>query len=381
MITRPQERPAIPSLDRSGATHRLARGLAVLVLHLALAPVAAAQTPDPSDDAWKEHLRTGHRLSEQKRFQEAETEFTNALREAERFGLDDRRVASCLNSLALLYQSRDNAGAAEPLFRRAVGIVERDSEPGDPEVGKAYFNLGEFYRRQQRFEDADKAFAKWLAIFDTESGPAFLPTLNYLALAHFVDRRFDPAEKYVGPDNPQTARSWSDLGVVYLAVDKHADAEQAFRRSLAIREKTTGAESDTAMTLGHLATTYIARLQLAEAERLFHRSLELHQATPNANRQEHATVLNNLGEYYRQQLEFEQAERYLSDARRMWEEVVGAEHPETATTLYNLASLYQRVGRRDEAAPLLQQSVQVFERTLGTEHPKTSLAKNALAAN
>ena len=362
----------------------------LLAAQAAFAALALAQlSPAPGND-WKQKLREGHALARDQRFVEAERAFVNALQTSERLGMKDPAVAACLNSLALFYQSRGNAGAAEPLFHRAIDILRGRLQPADPEIGKAYFNLGEFYRNQRRFEEADKAFDRWLEVVDAGDEALFLPTLDYLALAHFVDRRFAPAEalllksiklaeRRLGPEDPQTARSWSGLGVVYLATDKPAQAKQAFLRSLSFLEKVDGRESDMAVTLAHLATTYASRLQFAEAERVFHRSVALHEAAEMPNRRQLATVLNNLGEHYRQQREYEKAEQYLSGSRRLWEELVGAEHTETATTLYNLASLYQDLGRPGEAGRLLEQSVKVFEKTLGGGHPKTVLAKTALA--
>jgi tetratricopeptide (TPR) repeat protein len=354
------------------------------------AALALAQSSLPAGDSWQQKLRQGHTLANEQRFAEAESALNDALHTAERLGMEDPAVAACLNSLALYYQSRGNADTAEPLFRRAIEVLRRRLDAADPEIGKAYFNLGEFYRKQRRFEEADTAFEHWLEVVDAGEETLFLPTLDYLALAHFVDRRFalaealllksiELAESRLGPDNPQTARSWSGLGVVYLARDKPAKAMEAFVRSLSILGETEGSESDRAVTLGHLAATYAARLQFAEAEHLFERSLALHEAAEMPNRRELATVLNNLGEHYRQQREFEKAEQYLLGSRGMWEDLVGVEHTETATTLYNLASLYQDLGRPGQAGRLLEQSLKVFEITLGAGHPKTALAKAALA--
>ena len=241
-------------------------------------------------------------------------------------------------------------------------------------------------------EKAETAFDRLLTLVEANEGTEFIPAINQIALAYFIDRHYGPAEKLLrksaelsqerfGPEDPRTARVLSDLGVVYLAAEKAAPAAESLRRALEIREKIEGSEADRAVTLGHLAKAYAARLHHAEAERLFRQSIAMHQGAKSPHRREFATVSNNLGEHYRQQGELGQAERHLSNARRQWEELVGAEHPETATTLFNLASLYQDMGRHADAEPLLARSVEVFEKTLGPEHPKTVLAKTTLADN
>ena len=362
----------------------------VLLTQAAFAALALAQSFLPPANSWEQKLREGRALLKQQRFAEAESAFVTALLNAERLGMQEPRVAACLNELALFYESRGNTGAAEPLLQRAIEVLRERLQPADPGIGKAYFNLGEFYRKQHRFDEADNAFERWLEVVDAGEETLFLPMLDYLATAYFAEGRFAPAEvlllksirlteSRLGPKDPQTARSWSSLGVVYQATDRPAKAREAFLRSLSLLEKTEGSESDRAVTMGHLAATCAARLQFAEAERLFHRSLALHKAAAMPNRWAHAIVLNNLGEHYRQQREFKKAEQHLLGSRRIWEDLVGGGHAETATTLYNLALLYQDLGRPGEAGRLFEQSAAVFERTLGGDHPKTALAKRALA--
>ena len=207
----------------------------VLLTQAAFAALALAQSLLPPADSWEQKLREGHALLKQQRFADAESAFITALLNAERRGMQEPRVAACLNELAMFYESRGNTGAAEPLFQRAIEVLRERLPPADPGIGNAYFNLGEFYRKQRRFDEADKAFERWLEVVDAGDETRFLPTLDHLALAHFVDGRFAPAEvllfksirlaeSRLGPEDPQAARSWSSLGVVYQATGRPAKA-------------------------------------------------------------------------------------------------------------------------------------------------------------
>ena len=365
--------------------------LRITVLQAVLLAAVGAQFLEPGNN-WRELLRQGRVLSDQRKFLEAEDTLVKALKGAERFGTDDPRVAACLNGLGLLYQMRGNGEAAEPLFNKALAILQKRLGPTDLAVGKAYFNLGEFYRTEGRLEEASAAFDHLLTIVEANQGTELIPAISQLALAYFLDRQYGQAEKLLrksvelsearfGPEDPRTARAWSDLGVVHLAAGQAAQAVVCLRRALEIREKIEGSEADRAVTLGHLAKAYAARLHYAEAERSFRRSIEMHEKAKTPNEREFATVLNNLGEHYRQQRELKRAENILTNARGLWEKIVGPDDAETATTLFNLASLYQDMGRAADAGPLLARSVAVFEKTLGSGHPKTTLAKTALANN
>ena len=276
----------------------------IVVLQAVLLGAVGAQFLEPKNN-WRQLLRHGRVLSEQQKFLEAEDTLVKALKGAERFGTDDPRVAACLNALALLYQLQGNAEAAEPLFKKALGILEGRLGPTDPAIGKGYFNLGEFYRTEGRLEEAAAAFDQLLTIMETNEGTELIPAINHLALAYFLDGHYGQARKLLrksaqlseqrfGPEDARTARVWSDLGVVHLAAGKGARAVASLRRALEIREKIEGAEADRAVTLGHLAKAYVARLHYAEAERTFHRSIEMHeQAAISASSRPCSTISAN----------------------------------------------------------------------------------------
>jgi hypothetical protein len=48
------------------------------------------------------------------------------------------------------------------------------------------------------------------------------------------------AEATFGPKRPKTASALSELGAIYMALGKYAEAEPFLKRSLAILEKTLG---------------------------------------------------------------------------------------------------------------------------------------------
>ena len=189
----------------------------IVVLQAVLLGAVGAQFLEPANN-WRQLLRQGRALSDQQKFLEAEDTLVKALKSAEHFGTDDPRVATCLNALALLYQLQGNGEAAEPLFKKALGILQGRLAPTDPAIGKAYFNLGEFYRTEGRLEEAAAAFDHLLTIVEANDGTELIPAINQLALAYFIDRHYGPAEKLLrksaqlseerfGPEDPQTARA------------------------------------------------------------------------------------------------------------------------------------------------------------------------------
>ena len=123
----------------ASATHPLslqgcsmpARMILAMLVALSLLP-ACAQEP------WQKYNDAGLEATEQARYAEAEDLFLEALKEAEKFGDQDPRLATILNNLALLYREQGKFPEAEPLHQRALAIREKA-------LAKVYGNT-----RQQR---------------------------------------------------------------------------------------------------------------------------------------------------------------------------------------------------------------------------------------
>jgi tetratricopeptide (TPR) repeat protein len=80
---------------------------------LCLAPwLAGAST---ADTLWATYIGEGEKAYQQGNYAEAEKQYVAALREAERFGPGDRRLATTLSSLGRLYRNQDRYAEAEPL--------------------------------------------------------------------------------------------------------------------------------------------------------------------------------------------------------------------------------------------------------------------------
>ena len=96
--------------------------------------------PHQASSEWEAHLAPGVKLFEQARFAEAEDFFKRARREAEKFGPQDIRLASVLGYLGAVYVSQGQYAQAEPLYKRAQGIVEKTLGPNDPNVAASLNN-------------------------------------------------------------------------------------------------------------------------------------------------------------------------------------------------------------------------------------------------
>ncbi|MCH7767215.1 MAG: tetratricopeptide repeat protein, partial [Acidobacteria bacterium] len=90
------------------------RWLLVGLLCLGLWPMVAASA---QETRWDSIMADAVKAYQQADYAQAEKLFLAALKEAEKFGEQDPRLATSLNNLAVLYHTQGKYAQAEPLYR------------------------------------------------------------------------------------------------------------------------------------------------------------------------------------------------------------------------------------------------------------------------
>ncbi len=114
--------------------------------------------------SWETHMAAGDKAYQQGDYAEAERQLGAALKEAEGFGPQDPRLATSLNNLAVLYEARGRYAEAEPLYKRALAIVEKALGPEHPDVATSLENYAALLRKTERTTEATKMKARAKAI-------------------------------------------------------------------------------------------------------------------------------------------------------------------------------------------------------------------------
>jgi tetratricopeptide (TPR) repeat protein len=102
-------------------------------------------------------------------YDDAENSVEAALEKAEQFGPEDPRLAASLNNLAFIYHVQGRYADAEPLYRRALVIVEKVLGPHHPNVATAMENYAALLRKTNRSAEAEKLEERAKAIWSGES--------------------------------------------------------------------------------------------------------------------------------------------------------------------------------------------------------------------
>ncbi|CAB1119405.1 unnamed protein product [Ectocarpus sp. CCAP 1310/34] len=176
----------------------------------------------------------------------------------------------------------------------------------------------------------------------------------------FYRRALAIREEQVGVDHPEVARTLDDLGLCAFAVGRMAEAEEFFGRALAIRAEKLGVDHpDVPSTLNILGNCVCKLGRMKEAEELYRRALEIREEPLGVYHPDVARTVNDLG---------------VCASK----EKPGVGHPDVASTLNNLGVCASKVGDMKEAEEFHRRALSIQEEKLGVDHPEVAYTQNHL---
>jgi len=206
---------------------------------------------------------------------------------------------------------------AETLHHQVLAIHEKSLGPEHPTTATSVSNLGNVYYLQGRFLEAEKLYRRALQIREKVLGPDHADvatSLNNLANAMQElgrDRQLSASElrararaggsgaamseieqmyrralaiqqRTVGAENPATANTLNNIGVLLSLRGDFAQAEEMHRGALGTMEKVFGEQHpDTASVLTSLALALDRQGKVAEAEQAYARAVDISKRTGN----------------------------------------------------------------------------------------------------
>jgi tetratricopeptide (TPR) repeat protein len=213
----------------------------------------------------------------------------------------------------------------------------------------------------QQGDDLNAVLKRFTELFAAGDYPAAL----------IVAQEFEAGVKArFGVNNPYYASALNNLAVVYWRQNKYGEAEELYKRALAISEKGPWRTSDpdVANTLANLALVYQSQGKYADAEGLYKRALAIREKAFGADHPDVLDTLNNLVLVYDRQHKYAEAEELSRRALAI-----------SARTLANQANAYQSQGKYAEAEELYKRALAFLEKALGASHPDVAQTLNNLA--
>ena len=295
---------------------------------------------------------------QQGRYREAEEAHQKALAiyvSAERGGYGDRQlpwVPMSLNNLANVYMDLARYDEAESLLKQAVEALEKKFGADYLLLGQVLGALGELYREQGRYRDAEKQ----------------------------LNRALQLAEQ--GKSGLQLATALNNLATHYAVEGRSIEAESLYQRALTVLEKALGGVDHPA--LGDVLSNFIRLLQNQgryQEAILFHRRvLRIMGVSIGTEHLQYANALNNLGQLALVAHVHDVAEGQFREALRISTNVLGSKNPQVASYIHNLALTLQHQRRYSEAEPLYRQAIEIWQKAYGPDHIRVADGLSGLAS-
>lgn len=274
------------------------------------------------------------------RFQRALAALPCHLREAEAVTLRIRILQGRANAEL----ARGRYCAADKTLEQALRLAKRRAALGSEDLAYLLNQLGMACKYSGRHRRAEAVYSEAVRLL-----PADDATIH-----------------------PLLPALYHNLGGLYFARERWADAEPPARKSVALRKALWGPEHPAvALDEAALAAILTERGAREEAAQLYRSALVTLAATPALRspekRYELAVNYHNLAVLLSEQQPREAKQLYLR-ALKLRERLLGKQHIEVGMTLHNLAALCRDLGESRRAKQLQRRAAAIF-RTLPARHP------------
>ncbi len=252
----------------------------------------------------------------------------------EKRGADDLELGIPLEGLGVYLTLRARYAEAEPLLRRALAIIEKHRGPNHPDVALALINLSLVHavKLDEKENPADPMLARAVAILEKKNR-----------------------------EDPQIARALTTMATLRTVRRDFDQAEPLLKRALAIREKSSGANSpEVASVLEDLGTLNVAQSEggFAEFQARLHGS-----AKGESEWDRHARI----------------ASEYYKHALAIYEKARPPDQKGTARIVFNLGQLWSIRKRWTDAEPYMTRWLKLQEAAKAPPSTKQASALFVLA--
>jgi tetratricopeptide (TPR) repeat protein len=282
---------------------------------------------------------------------------------------------------------------AEPFFKQAL-VKAQEFGPEDPRLATSLKDLAGLYRLQGRFAEAEPLLrlAIDLAGKDGREHPETATDLDLLARICLAQMKLPDAENTFkrelallvdrhGAGALEIVPVLNSLGRVIQIVSKRVpEAQDLLLRVVGIRESRQGPEHpDLALDLIRLGRLLATSKVFDDAELAYRRALAIQEKAVGPEHLTLAIVLDSLGSLFSDQKRWTDAEWFFRRSLGLRESAYSPLNFEVVQSLDNLANVLYQQKRYGEAEPLYERGLFIRTAALGAQHPLVAEAHDALA--
>ncbi|MBL8908003.1 MAG: tetratricopeptide repeat protein [Rhizobiales bacterium] len=295
-----------------------------------------------------------------------------------------------VEAMTLLGDAYRLGQGVDPSPAEALRWYEQAAAAGD---GYGLFYMGMLLKDRQQPGDLDramKAFERVLPIYRKALGPNH-PQLalvyNQIGIVEGIRNNFAGAlaayrkgyvirRKALGQRNVETAGMLNNIGNALQSLGKLDEARKAYREVLAIYGEN---DVDLSITLMNLGALERKSGNFAAAHDLYRQALRLRLQQKPRDPAALGDIHYNIGFMELELGLIDDALAAEDEALQHYREAFGNDHPMVATVQNIRAGLLERMGRIDEALAAVRQALAIREASFGPDHPETATSRSNLA--
>jgi serine/threonine protein kinase/Flp pilus assembly protein TadD len=291
-------------------------------------------------------------------------------------------------------EARGNKVTAREILDKASNDMEKGLAK-DPEVrsqmtqvmASTYTNLGLYARAHELAQQALDARLSLLGPDDPKTlestsqlGWILSREGKYVDAEKMERQALDGERRILGPEDPLTIETMSNLAVVAQGPGDFQEGEKLAREAIAVGTRRLGPENPQVLrSMLYLGVALWNQGRYAEAEREYRQLIDVERRVAGSDHPETLKAMDNLALTVASQGRMAEAEQLYRDALASAQRVLGTDHPATARIMDNLSSLLFEEGRLADAEKMCREALAIESRSLGPESPYTLLTKADLA--
>jgi CHAT domain-containing protein/Tfp pilus assembly protein PilF len=293
------------------------------------------------------------------------------------YGVNSEEFAQSVISTVNIYGQLDRFADAEKLLVSTI----RQQEKGSLREGVLLSKLGDVYTMTSQYPKASRTLQSALDIIEKKSddnSPEFITAAINLGILYMAQGKYAEAEEAfdyalgeITPDAEAYPAIINNQATVYQQLGQLERAEKVFQELQAMDSVSIGTQHpDFAITLSNIGLVYSDLGKYDKAEKVIKQALEIQKANNESKSASYARKLNNLARVYRMSGKPEKAIPLHEQALALFKKQVGENSPEFATTSFNLGIANWQLGKKDIALKYLKSSASIRGARLGKKHPK-----------
>jgi serine/threonine-protein kinase len=321
---------------------------------------------------------------------------SDALKEASRraeseLANEPEALAAVHFTIGNTYRAQSRFPEAEPHLREALAIRQRVLGPHDPETGQSMIAMAEWFIVSARYAEAEPLLRDAISLFRSARDAKWLAyALNDIGTLTWSRGDFANAEKSLrealeisaglaGAERAPRAIMYGTLGAARREQGDLVQAAEFLQKSIDEYRALPGEpRMELGTSLSILANVAFLQEDYAQAESLSYEAFELCRRTLGENHQTTAYPLLLLAEICFRRADYAQARQHVEHALAIQQQALPPEHMDMARSRITLGKILARTGEFEAAESCLRPALQKLSESLPQTHPTVAAAKGAL---